>query len=468
MFDKDDRILEVLRYESMLLKGEVAFFESDDFVNIIDFYIEYGSYNRARQALAHALEQYPTDTEIRLLQVEIFLLEEDTEKAELLLDDISLQFPFNAEIYIQRANLYSKKNKHALAVETLMKAIRLTNDSSIFSYVAMEYLYMEDYAQAKKYFLRYLSYSPDDYYALQNLLHCYDFLGETTEAIHFLTNFLDKNPYCEIAWNSLGKLYASIDQLEKAIKCFNFAIISDDSFTGAYFEKAKVLELLQNYEEAIENYKITLRFGDPSSYAFLRMGKCYEKLEKFDEAEQNYLKAVYEDPQSPKAWMSLIRFYVDINQYEKALKYIPKVMLNNDGEMSYLRDCAEIYKKIGNFSGAVKIYKRLIEMDDFSLETHLSLIDILILAEKKEVLLLCENILEIYPKEYIIYYFLSVAYFMNDDIKMSKKILTTAIGKSSENLAFFKKKYPFFFNDEQINAFVEQLVFKSKTNHNES
>ena len=42
---------------------------------------------------------------------------------------------------------------------------------------------------------------------------------------------------------------------EKALAAFDFAIISDDLFIGAYLEKAKVLEKLNRYEEALVKYQ---------------------------------------------------------------------------------------------------------------------------------------------------------------------------------------------------------------------
>ena len=66
---------------------------------------------------------------------------------------------------------------------------------------------------------------------------------------------------------------------KKALAAFDFAIISDDTFVGAYLEKGKVLEKIKRYDEAIENYKITLKLDDPTSFALLRIGNCYEKLE---------------------------------------------------------------------------------------------------------------------------------------------------------------------------------------------
>ena len=71
------------------------------------------------------------------------------------------------------------------------------------------------------------------------LLHCYDFLKENEQAIRFLTSFLDKNPYCEVAWHSLGQQYVMQNNLPAALEAFDYAIISDDTFTGLILKKER-------------------------------------------------------------------------------------------------------------------------------------------------------------------------------------------------------------------------------------
>ncbi len=121
----------------------------------------------------------------------------------------------------------------------------------------MEYLYLDQYENAKAYFMKCLEHDIEDYSSLYNIIYCFEYLDQPQEAIEYLTIYLDKNPYCEVAWHQLGKQYSNLKSYEKALTAFDFAIISDDTFIGAYLEKGKVLEHLKRYNEAKENYKIT-------------------------------------------------------------------------------------------------------------------------------------------------------------------------------------------------------------------
>ena len=372
MYSKNDERWEVIsRYESLLSEHKVGFFDSYQYEDIILYYFENAKYAKAKQAIETALSQFPFVAALRLLQAEMLIYEDNLQQAGDILDEVIHEESYNAEIYVQRAHLYSKKNNHTKAIELLQYALSFSEDpSDIDSLIAMEYMYMEEYALAKKYFKRCLARDSEDYFSLQQLLHCFDFLGENEQAIQFLTAFLDNNPYCEVAWHSLGRQYMVQNNYQEALKAFDFAIISDDTFTGAYFEKGKVLERLKEYKLAIENYKITLSLDDPSSFAYLRIGNCYEKLGDRVMAEQYYFKAVHEDPQSSKAWLALVDHYARENDYEKAEKYVNQVLLNEGDNPSFLRRCAEIYERVGRTEEAKQIYSQAMELGNFSQEPH--------------------------------------------------------------------------------------------------
>lgn len=372
MYSKNDERWEVIsRYESLLSEHKVGFFDSYQYEDIILYYFENAKYAKAKQAIETALSQFPFVAALRLLQAEMLIYEDNLQQAGDILDEVIHEEPYNAEIYVQRAHLYSKKNNHTKAIELLQYALSFSEDpSDIDSLIAMEYMYMEEYALAKKYFKRCLARDSEDYFSLQQLLHCFDFLGENEQAIQFLTAFLDNNPYCEVAWHSLGRQYMVQNNYQEALKAFDFAIISDDTFTGAYFEKGKVLERLKEYKLAIENYKITLSLDDPSSFAYLRIGNCYEKLGDRVMAEQYYFKAVHEDPQSSKAWLALVDHYARENDYEKAEKYVNQVLLNEGDNPTFLRRCAEIYAHVGRLEEAKQIFNQAMDLERYSYDHH--------------------------------------------------------------------------------------------------
>ena len=61
--------------------------------------------------------------------------------------------PNNEELYIQKANIYSKKDQHEKAIEVFKKAIEIADDSAdLYSLIGMEYLFLDQYQDAKQNF----------------------------------------------------------------------------------------------------------------------------------------------------------------------------------------------------------------------------------------------------------------------------------------------------------------------------
>lgn len=458
-FFSEEENYSVSKFESMLQKNHILFFDVDEFEEIIEYYLELGKMSKAKHALQIGLNQHPSAISLKLLQVEVMIFEDELQQASVILDELEMIEPSNSEVYVQKANLYSKLNQHEKAIDLLKYALPLADDLvDVYSLIAMEYLFIENYQEAKKYFKKCLSEDIEDYMSLQQLLFCYDILEENDEAIAFLNAYLDKNPYCEVAWHYLGKQHLVKEELNEALRCFDFAIISDDTFTGAYFEKAKVLEKLENYQKAIENYKITLTLDDASPLVYLHIGRCFEKMNDDVTAEQYYFKAVHEDPQLSKSWLTLAEFYYLRGNHFKALNYINKVLLLEDNNPYYWRRCAEINFCLQDYERAEYAFSQAVEFGDYSLNTLINWTDLLLLNENYgKALSVASDAMRIFPDEITMFYRVSIAFAGVGNISESEHYLKIAFEKGREWIAFFDKKFPAFFSLD----FVKEIMKKN-------
>ena len=105
-----------------------------------------------KKATKLGLEQHPTSTNLKLFQVEMYIFENKLEVADRLLDELHSLEQSNEEIYIQKANIFSRRDKHKDAIDLLEKALQITDDvADVLSLMGMEYLFMEDFENAKSY-----------------------------------------------------------------------------------------------------------------------------------------------------------------------------------------------------------------------------------------------------------------------------------------------------------------------------
>lgn len=456
--DEEENNISITRYESMLRSNDVKFFDSNEFESIIHHYLENGKIAKAKKAISLGLSQHPSSVNLRLFKAEILVFEDRLDLADNLLGQLHAIEPENEEIYIQKANIFSKRHEHKKAIELLCTALKYTNDEAdVYSLIGMEYLFMDDFENAKVNFMYCLENDDQDYSALYNIIYCFDFLEQHEEAIDYLNMFLNKNPYCEVAWHQLGKQYFDLKDYEKALAAFDFAIISDEYFIGAYLEKGKVLEKLKRYSEAIENYRITLELDDPTSFALLRIGKCFEKLGNDDLAIQHFSKTVHEDPLLDKGWIAITDYYTRKKNYQKALYYINKA-INIDGEnVLYWKRYAKINNRLAFFEEAERGYRKALELGNYELETWLNRSDILrFLGESLAAVQNLYQALEFYPDNAEIQYRLAGLFYEKQEFEKGEHHLRKGLELDYEYHIVLEELFENVFNLSMIKNIISQ------------
>lgn len=454
----DNNNLPLSKFESMLKTNHVLFFDSEEFENIIHHYLNQGKIALAKKAIKLGLDQHPTSINLRLFKVEVYVFEDKLSKAEELLNELYSIDPLNEEIYIQKANILSKRDNHERAIDVLKKAIELTDDLvDLYSLIGMEYLFLDQYEEAKVYFMKCLEQDIEDYSALYNVIYCFEFLNQNEDAISYLNIFLDQNPYCEVAWHQLGKQYVVLKNYEKALTAFDFAIISDDSFVGAYLERGKVLEQLKRYNEAIENYSITLKLDEPTSFALLRIGSCYEKLKNNELAVQYYYQTVHEDPLLDKGWIAITKFYNKQKNYQKALYYINKALNIDSENVIYWKLYSQINHRLNFYEEAERGFKRTLELGNYELNTWLSRGDLLIkLGELEAAIYNFEQAVEFYPENAELEYRLAGLYFSTNENNKGKFHLKNGLKYNDEFSFIIDELFPEVSNKILVKSIIKE------------
>ena len=446
----------IAKFESMLKTDDVYFFDAEDFEDIIHHYLNNGKVSLAKKAIKISLEQHPETINLKLLEVEVLVFENKLDLAISQLDVLESLDSENEEIYIQRANIWSKQDKHDLAIACLQRALEISEDTTdIFALLGMEYLFLEDFAKAKENFIICVAADPQDYASLYNIVYCFEYLEDPKGAIDYLNGYLEGQPYCEVAWHQLGKQYMSENLFKEALTAFDFAIISDESFIGAYFEKAMVLEKLKRYNEAIENYQTTIDLDDPTAHAYLRIGRCHEKIGNTELAQQFYYKTVHEDPLLDKGWLAITNFYIKEKKFEKALFYINKALHIDTENEVYWKKCAEINVSLNQLDEADFSFKQAVEFGDYSLNTWESWA--MVVIQNKEFEAATQILLQaigFFPESAALHYRLAFVLGVTQDIEQSKNYLAKALSLDPSLLSPFKSEYPGFFNHSCVIQFI--------------
>lgn len=456
--DEEDYNLSLSKFESMLKTNKVFFFDSEEFEEIILHYLDMGKANLAKKALKLGLEQHPKSTGLKLVQVEMLVYEDKLEIAEKMLNELYAIEPTNEEIFIQKANIYSKRDNHVKAVELLQEALKYTEDlADVYNLIGMEYLFMDNLEKAKENFKSCLEVDIEDQSALYNVVYCYEFLDQNAEAIEYIKTYIDRNPYSEIAWHQKGRLYYGLKDYENAVRAFEYATYIDEEFLGAFMENGKALERLKRYEDAIENYQRTIDLDDPTSYALLRIGKCHEKLGNKAEALKYFNKTVHEDPLLDKGWIAITDFYVRQKNFQKALFYVNKALAIDDQNRAYWKRFATINKAMNFYEEAELGFRKAVEFGDNHLDTWLFWVDILqFLGEFDSAVMTLLQATEFFPEEYQIEYRLAGFYFMLNDTEKGTFHLSNALRLNFNNHKLLEELFPTVWTIKKVQSLIKK------------
>lgn len=454
--DEEDYNLSLSKFESMLKTNKVLFFDSEEFEEIILHYLDMGKATLAKKALKLGLEQHPKSTGLKLVQVEMLVYDDKLDQAEKLLNELYAIEPTNEEIFIQKANIYSKRDDHEKAVGFLKTALKYTEDfADVYNLIGMEYLFMDNLELAKESFIKCLEEDFEDQSALYNVVYCFEFLDQNQEAIDYLKTYIDRNPYSEIAWHQSGRLYYGLKDYESASTSFQLATYIDEEFVGAYMERGKALERLKQYEEAIESYNRTIELDDPTSYALLRIGKCYEKLGNKVEALKYFNKTVHEDPLLDKGWIAITDFYLRQKNYQKALYFVNKALAIDDQNRLYWKRYATINKAMDHFEEAEFGYRKAIEFGDYQLDTWLFWVDImLIMGEYNNAILTLIQASEYFTDEYEIEYRLAGFHMLLNEEEKGNYHLSNGLRINSKHQTILQEMFPTVWDRASVQEYI--------------
>ena len=446
----------ITRFELMLQSNRLYFFDATEFEEIIQFYIDSGSLRLAYKALEIGENQHPGNSGLKLLHVELMLLNNQYKEAEDVIDRLREMEPFNEYVYIHKAVILSKTKRHQEAISFLNKGLEYCESQAEFhSMLAMEYLYLDSYIMAKEHFIKCLEEDPKDTQALYNLIYCFESLENPDGAIEFLNDYLEADPFSEIAWHQLGRQYSSKGLLKQALSSHEFAVICDSDFIGAYFEMGKTLEKMKRYNEAILAYELTLSIAEPTAFALFHIGQCHIELGNTKLAIHYFKRTLNEDPLYEKAWIALIDLYFKNKEFEKALYYAKRSIQIDNVNVSTWKRYAQINFILGFLEEADLGFTECVNLGNYEVDTWVKWADVLKeMDDYPKAIEILQHGLEFHPESSVINFRLGGIYLLSSQSIEASFYLKNAYMSDAKQLSHFYETFPEF----KSSSFVKQSL----------
>ena len=367
------------RFEQMLDNRENSYFDTEEFYEIIAYYLDVGDLPYAKKALDYALDMYPTSTEIQIKKLEYLLAIDKLKAASVLINELKDVGANDVDYAICVARFWSLKENPKKAIQFYEKALEFGDDREyIYNCMGNEYLNLNEISQALYYFRKALELDLDDDFAFFSCVQCFEDLHLNKECIEFLLQYIDLRPYSEIAWSQLGQQYMILKDYEEAHRAFDYATLINPKSIMAHTQKAACLEKLEDYEKAIEVYEETLELDDSAAYTYMKIGSCFVKLGKPFKALKSFHQAIHEDPQLDQAWVATSDLYESIGNYDEALYYLNRGLDLDGLNIDYWKRRAYLHIQLVRFEESTLDYYRLVELEPNNFYNWLGLSETLI------------------------------------------------------------------------------------------
>ena len=298
-----------------------GYLEADDLERIIEIYLEETEFQKAKKTIDYALNIYPDNED---LIHNILLLLNDFELWNDLLT-LSLKYKDQPDVWIDGHRLTAllhlgmEEDAFNLFRKTKEKYAENAEDLSVIYQAMGEALYEVDLFSASidvmEEATQTLGENPD-YYWLQ--LNSY-LLQENNEKILELAEIIVKmSPFDKKSWFHLGVIYKDIDELDKAIEAFEFALNLGYKNKNIYINLIAVYELNGNFVMALEKVKEYMQI-DPNNYLInLIAANICSQMEMWKDAIEYINNAITLMPKMNSLYLYKSTFLLNSGEQKKA------------------------------------------------------------------------------------------------------------------------------------------------------
>lgn len=347
MEELDNKEVEELvkRFKEMINSGMNAYFEDEEMELIIDSFMQNFDFSYATKAIDYAISLYPTDSFFRILRVKKLILELQIEEAKEELNQIEEQFPPTTDLYLEKVMLSRITGGDEKAMEWLQKAYALDpEDPEVHFLMAYEYLKHRDVDKAIEHAITSLK---EDEMFDENLFtfsYLFDETKQYEDAIKFFTALSDAFPLNKGTWFGLGLAYSWVENHQKAIDAYQYALTIDDVISTAYFNIGNSYFDMGKMELALENYKRAYELDDTDYSAINGIGDCYAVLENYSEALHYYQQALLVAPNYINSILGVISILRETGRMDEAKLFIDKAFSLNPQSFELLFSVLEFFE----------------------------------------------------------------------------------------------------------------------------
>lgn len=384
------------------------------------------------------MEQYPKNNELYLWLADIYLANDNTEKAidileqviakdsddkyslnaktslaninfisgnkdtaKKIVEAVLIKSPKNPKALLVRANIFISEGDYQLAVSDLRSIIHSQPQSMEALSLLAEVLLLQGYKDlAIETLNQLIDIDPTNQPALVRLAQLYSLNGNNEQALKILTSVNKSAPGYAIGWENTARTAISMKDFETASFALkNLYKIEGQQLTATYLE-GQISAGSDNNKEAISYYTKVID-ADPTSplaeHALYSLVETHNNNPTALENITRYIASLKTD--SPYVNTILGECYIKLGKKDLAASAFDKAIANNPSNQSPYINRAKIYVEQDSNDKALKLLKIAAEKIPTDIRASMMEADILrIMGKYKEAVELYDTILTNNPK----------------------------------------------------------------------
>lgn len=279
-------------YEQAISSGEPVFMDTDELVEIADYYQFTGRNDDAEDVIELALSLSPGAVAPLTYRIHEALSQHDTKKAWDLLDQI-IETDEPDYIY-DRAEILIAENRIDEADEYLREIFKTEVDPEEYQDYVLDVAHIYgEYGISEKAMEWMARAKYEDTPDFKELMGRTLFgLGKYEDSERIFNELIDADPFSKKYWNALASAQFMNEDYDKSVQSSEYAIAIDPDDPNGLIAKANGLYRLNNSEGALEYYKRYLKQVPDDELAMLYAGISLINLDRTDEAIEMLEKAL--------------------------------------------------------------------------------------------------------------------------------------------------------------------------------
>ena len=239
---------------------------------------------------------------------------------------------------------------------------------------------------------------PDDMSLYTQIADLYRDTHQTKKAVYYYSYLLSKDKYDLHAMKSLALLYYNNKQKDSALKLYRqlVTLVENEDEKLEYYELlGSLYSSMNQYDKAISAYKKVLEKDSANIEVIKDMRRIYLKLKDTDSVLYYSRLLVNLEPENYKSYEEIIDLLFHLHMYDDALTYAQKAMNLPNADVYTLKNyIAKIYIYTGKTDESIELISETIKQD---------------------------------PTNLLLSQTLAMAYCMNKNFEMAKKVCHDAI-----------------------------------------